>query len=231
MVSRAWELASEGSVTQAEVLFSRAVRNGGPETLLESARFMRRRGRLEAAYQLDREYIEATASKDGLDMRVNRSRALANMGVVRRKQGNLRESRGHLVEAVAVARTAGPDGDVPLAYALDNLAHTAAQQGDLATAEHSLEEAHSIRARDDDQAGIAQSLINLSLSQTSPRGQRTRVGTTDDSDRDSSQLEWPRDFASQRAGRGRRGSTRSRTTRRRINGTRRPRPERTSSQQ
>lgn len=163
ILARAEDLETRGLATQAEVAFSLAISSHVPTALLKAARFMRRSGRLDRAVQLNDEFLgleEVAISTDPVVV-AQRSEALANIGVVLRKQGALRESRARLEEAVATARGTGSAGESALLYALDNLGITLQRLGALDLAAAAFHESLSIRRADDDNAGEAQSLLNL----------------------------------------------------------------------
>jgi tetratricopeptide (TPR) repeat protein len=161
MALRASQHADRGESVQAEVLYSRAARSGDPQVLLKYARFMRRTGRLERAAQLNAEVIEIIADSHDPSLVGARASALANLGVVRRKQGGLRDSRMHLEEAVRTSRSVGDVALGVLEYSLDNLGITCVQQGDDTSAIKAFEESLTIREESADQEGQASSLINI----------------------------------------------------------------------
>lgn len=86
---------------------------------------------------------------------------MASIGVTQRKLGNLRQSRYSLNEAIQAVTEESKEEASALAYALDNLGITALREGDPASARESFERALSLRNRHGDQAGSAETLLNL----------------------------------------------------------------------
>ena len=163
-LARARELASQGLVTQAESAYAVAVSTDDRESLISYAKFLRRTGRLERAFEINQRILEledliVAPSKSSA---ADRSHVVANMGVIRRKQGELSESRRLLDEAV---RTAGmcPDseGIESEAYALDNLGLTLRRLGESDAALKSHEDALSRRRQLADETGQAKTLLNI----------------------------------------------------------------------
>ena len=87
--------------------------------------------------------------------------ALANIGVIRRKQGRLRESRRSLKEAVRTAELDGPTDGECLAYALDNLGLTLQRMSLLDEALDCFQRTLSLRLEVGDKLGEAQSQLNI----------------------------------------------------------------------
>lgn len=161
LVERAEQLANDGLPTQAEAVFSNAIKSSDADAMLRFARFLRRTGRLQRSYEIDEDVVRATAVGCAPLDAARSADALANMGVVRRKQGRLRESAQQLDEAVRTARKAGLEGRNVLAYALDNLAWTRKSQGDLNRALAIFEESRAVRVQAGDLRGEAASLVNV----------------------------------------------------------------------
>jgi tetratricopeptide (TPR) repeat protein len=161
LLDHAESLAASGQLTQAEAVFSRAIDSRDPAILLRFARFLRRTGRLDRSYEIDHDVVDLTVlSREG-EAKALGAEALANMGVVRRKQGKLLESRAHLREAVATARAAGLPGRPVLGYAMDNLAWTDLRLGDFEDARRLFSDSLQLRRDAGDKRGEAQSMINL----------------------------------------------------------------------
>jgi tetratricopeptide (TPR) repeat protein len=148
-------------VVQAELLYSDAAETGDVDALLEFAQFMRRVGRLERAAQLNREALRVTSTSTSPDVVARRVSALANLGVIRRKQGALRDSRAHLQEAVSTARTLAAGATAELEYALDNLGLTCLQQGEREAGVAAMMESLASRQVRGDTIGEAKSLVNV----------------------------------------------------------------------
>lgn len=163
IVARAEEFARNGLRTQAEIAFAKAILSQRPDVLLKAARFMRRVGRLERATQLNQEVlmIPVVATSEDPTLIATRAEALANIGVIRRKQGRLRQSRVALEEAAAAARDAGVYGQRQLGYALDNLGLTLQHAGEQASAIRAFNDSCALRRTSGDRIGEAQSLLHL----------------------------------------------------------------------
>ncbi len=163
LVAKADEMESAGMITQAEAAYAQAVSSDEPEYLLKFARFMRRTGRLDRAYQVNEKILSLSAfiASDAPERVAQRADVLTNMGLIRRKQGRLHDSRSKLQEAVQTARTSGPLGRKELGYALDNLGLTLLRQGEVSKACAAYEEALELRRLGADKRGEAQSLLNL----------------------------------------------------------------------
>ena len=163
-LARARELASQGLVTQAESAYAVAVSTDDRESLISYAKFLRRTGRLERAFEINRrilkleDLIVAPSESSAAD----RSHVVANMGVIRRKQGALSESRHLLDEAVRTARMC-PDseGIESEAYALDNLGLTLRRLGERDSALKNHKDALSRRRQLADESGQAKTLLNI----------------------------------------------------------------------
>ena len=164
LLARARELASQGLVTQAESAYAAAVSTDDRESLISYAKFLRRTGRLERAFEINQRILEledliVAPSKSSA---ADRSHVVANMGVIRRKQGALRESRRLLDEAVRTARTCpNSEGIESEAYALDNLGLTLRRLGESDAALKSHEDALSRRHQLADASGQAKTLLNI----------------------------------------------------------------------
>ena len=163
-LARARELASQGLVTQAESAYAAAVSTDDRDSLISYAKFLRRTGRLERAFEINQRILEledlivALSESSAAD----RSHVVANMGVIRRKQGALSDSRRLLDEAVRTARMC-PDseGIESEAYALDNLGLTLRRLGESDAALKSHEDALSRRRQLADESGQAKTLLNI----------------------------------------------------------------------
>lgn len=161
LLAEAENHAANGRSTLAEAAFSRATASHDPVTLLRYAKFLRRVGRLDKSLEIDHEVVALTATRLDDDGKLLAATALANMGVVFRKQGLLRESQQRLREAADVARSAGRNGLPALAYALDNAGWTRLRLGEGAEAVSAFEEAARVRQDLDDPSAHLNSVINL----------------------------------------------------------------------
>ena len=164
LLERAEELAGLGLVTQAEVAYAAAVSTDDRESLISYAKFLRHTGRLEKAFEINKRVLglETLAGVPLASSTADRSYVLANMGLIRRKQGRLRSSRDHLCEAVRTGDMC-PDStaDESKAYALDNLGLTLRRLGDHTDALSSHEKALEIRQRLGDEPAQAKTLLNI----------------------------------------------------------------------
>jgi len=164
LLERADELAGMGLVTQAEIAYADAVSTGDRGSLISYAKFLRRTGRLEKAFEINKRVLglEILAEESLPASAADRSYVTANMGVIRRKQGELRSSRHYLDEAVRTADSC-PDStaDESKAYALDNLGLTLRRLGDNKAALASHDRALRIRERLGDERAQAKTLLNL----------------------------------------------------------------------
>ncbi|NYF16562.1 tetratricopeptide (TPR) repeat protein [Microbacterium sp. AK009] len=137
--------ADEGLAVQAERLFDAATADGDPDGLVAYAKFMRRAGRYQRSLELNGQILSNAEVAGGTDRKSasRRAMALAGIGIVRRKVGELEASRTALQEAL---QEAGPSGDMKVeAYVSDNLAHTLRQLGDLEHAVIALERSRDLR--------------------------------------------------------------------------------------
>jgi tetratricopeptide (TPR) repeat protein len=164
LLKKANELESNGMITQAEAALAQAISSDDPESLLQYARFMRRTGRLDGSFLVNKKLLSLPRfiASDDPAIIAQRAEVLANMGLIRRKQGLFQDSRMLLQEAVQTARTSGPLGRKVLGYALDNLGLTLIRLGDLPGSRGIHEEALQVRRTAGDRQGEAYSLINLS---------------------------------------------------------------------
>lgn len=161
LADRAEKLADQGMQTQAEEVFALAIANKEPALLLRFANFLRRAGRFDGARSVNEDIVKTLANDLSPEARIVAADALANMGLMARKQGKLIDSRQRLMEARNTARLAGVSGNRVLTYALDNLAWTQIRQGDVAEAVLTFEESATVRESMGDAKGVAQSTINI----------------------------------------------------------------------
>lgn len=163
LLAHALDLEDQGLVTQAEVTFAAAVVTEDPEALVAYAKFLRRTGRLEGAFEVNEKILtqQQLLVDDTAAARAQKADVLANMGVIRRKQGELVESRRLLDESVKTAKLAGEAGETVLGYALDNLGLTLRRLGDTGAALERYEEAKALREAAGDDLGAARSAVNM----------------------------------------------------------------------
>jgi tetratricopeptide (TPR) repeat protein len=158
-VAEALRLEEQGMFTLAERQYAIATAEDDAEALRMYAKFLRRRGRLQRSFEINQSLL--TAARDAQGHSENAD-ALANMGVIRRKQGQLSEARDLLREAVKSARLAEFSGRPQLSYALDNLGLVERRLGDWGQAEACFVEARNLHRELANASGEAQSLRHLS---------------------------------------------------------------------
>jgi len=162
LLARAHELESDGFVTQAESAYAVAVSTDNFESLMSYAKFLRRTGRLERAFDINERILALEDLIVERSSGADRADVVANMGVIRRKQGALGESRRLLDEAVRTARVCQDSAGIKSeAYALDNLGLTLRRLGENDAALKSHEEALSRRRQLADESGYAKTLLNI----------------------------------------------------------------------
>lgn len=153
---RAREFEDANLAVQAESAYAAAVAEGDPESLEDFARFLRRSGRIERSLSINEQLLGDLASVDD-DVSVNRrARALANIGIIARKRGELERSRASLDEAVRTARSLQDPETPVLTYALDNLGHTLSRTGELDAALSVFSESLSLRESDASESSKSQ---------------------------------------------------------------------------
>jgi tetratricopeptide (TPR) repeat protein len=149
--------------TQAEAAYAAAAIDNDPATILEFGQFMRRRGRMERAMELNRQVVadhNLLASQTG-EAAALRARAMSNIGVLQRHLGEMGQSVHTLREAVRTAETSRSPIPEELCYALDNYGHSLLRAGEVDTARAQFEQAHAVRAEFGTADQRAQSAINL----------------------------------------------------------------------
>jgi len=149
--------------TQAEAAYAAAAVNNDPATVLEFGQFMRRRGRVARAMELNRQVVAdgnllASQTSEAAALRV---RAMSNIGVLQRHLGEVGQSVQSLREAVRTAETARAPIPKELCYALDNYGHSLLRAGEVDAARIQFERAHASRAEFGTADQLAQSAINL----------------------------------------------------------------------
>jgi tetratricopeptide (TPR) repeat protein len=138
--------ADEGLAVQAERLFDVATAGGDPDGLAAYAKFMRRAGRYKRSEELNGLILSSPEVAGGAEPESasRRAMALAGIGVVRRKVGELEASSRALEEALHEAAQSGDAGVE--AYVSDNLAHTLRQLGDVEQAAVALQRSRQLRS-------------------------------------------------------------------------------------
>jgi hypothetical protein len=163
-LAAAIQLWSQGLQMQAEAAFAVAIENDDPQALAMFALFMRRTGRVDRALALNDQLLAnqkllASADPESMAYRVN---ALANIGIIHRKRGDLAQSRAALHEAVRTARLSMQPINHELCYALDNYGHTLLRLDEPDSARVQFLESGRIRQQYGiDTANLAQSSVNL----------------------------------------------------------------------
>lgn len=149
--------------TQAEASYAAAAIDNDPTTLLEFGQFMRRRGRVERAMELNRQVVadgNLLASQTG-EAAALRVRAMSNVGVLQRHLGEIGQSVQSLREAVRTAETSRSPIPEEHCYALDNYGHSLLRAGEVASARTQYEQADAFRSEFGTADQRAQSAINL----------------------------------------------------------------------
>jgi tetratricopeptide (TPR) repeat protein len=154
---------SSGRMTQAEYYFAVAIAEDDPEALQKYAKFLRKQGRLDRSFEINEKLLSQNVSSSASSEQLARnSDVLANMGIIRRKQGKLASARKLLAESVATARLAGYESRQLLAYALDNLGLVDRSLGESEKAAEEHYEARNLHRDLGSSGGEAHSLRNLS---------------------------------------------------------------------
>jgi tetratricopeptide (TPR) repeat protein len=133
LLADAEELSTRGRTVEAEALYARAVVNSrSVQARLKYARFLRRSDRLshakanyQSALDLAREQNDDRAAAE----------ALANIGVIERRQKNLKEAEAALNQAEELMGGAGDGWEDLRPFILGNLAHVSSDRGDIERAE------------------------------------------------------------------------------------------------
>ena len=163
LVAAARAYTEQKLFTQAEAAYAAASVDNDPAIVLEFGQFMRRRGLAERAMELNRQVVAdpsllASQTSDATALRV---RAMSNIGVLQRHNGQLGDSIQTLREAVRTAETARTSIPMELCYALDNYGHSLLRAGELDAAQTRFELAHALRDGVGTADQRAQSAINL----------------------------------------------------------------------
>ena len=148
---------------QAETAYSMAIAGGNAQAMLEFAKFMRRSGRIDRALELNQQVLadRSTLLSTAPEAVAARVDALANIGVIQRKRGDLLASVNSLHEAVETAGSGQREVAESLNYALDNYGLTLLALGEADDAIQQFERAHELRLALGEPVAIAQSAINL----------------------------------------------------------------------
>lgn len=124
----ATQMVAANRLTQAEELFNMAIVDSDPTAMLEYARFLRHAGRFNSALELNRSVIRRIALGNGVADRSLRAKALANIGIIQRTQGQAEDSARTLSEALEESLEIVEDPELQ-AYIRDNLALTYGRLG------------------------------------------------------------------------------------------------------
>lgn len=157
-------LADSGHLTRAEQAYASAIATNQRESLIAYAKFLRRTGRLQRAFEINERILdlEDTSVGNAQSSATDRASILANMGVIRRKQGRLTDSRRYLEDAVRTASTSQDSERLTSeAFALDNLGITLRRLGDRDEALKTFDAALRRRERPGDEVGRAKTLLNI----------------------------------------------------------------------
>lgn len=183
LVALATAKADAGLAVQAEALFDAATIDGDADALAVYAKFMRRVGRYARSIELNRRILSSPDVAGGTDPESasRRAMALAGIGIVLRKIGELDGSRGALEEA---SREAALSGDVTVeAYVSDNLAYTFGQLGEITYAAEAFQRSEDLRrGLTGDQKAAA--LVNAARNQLRLRNRDNALRMVQDALRD-----------------------------------------------
>lgn len=158
----ATQLAANGRIVEAEVVFARVSADGDPQALSQYARYSRRWGLAERSIELDRNALASLTGVGGTSADVDlRARVLTNMGITQRSLGKLSDSLTSLLSAARLLEDSNDAESETATYVWDNLGLTQMRFGDFESALENFK--HSLKERQSrsDHAGIAQSLANI----------------------------------------------------------------------
>jgi tetratricopeptide (TPR) repeat protein len=159
IIAEARRLKEAGQIAAAETLFAQVVSASteDPQALASYAVFLRQIGRLSHAAAVDERLLRIGNREDDVDMVID---ALANLGVIKRKEGYLEDAKQHFEQAISVAEQRRSDSPA-LAFLHDNLGLTLRRMGqsDKAESEHRI--ALRLREEQMDPVGKATALNNL----------------------------------------------------------------------
>lgn len=153
--------ALRGLRTQAETTYAKATAEGDVNALESYSRFLRQTGRLAKSLEVNKHLLDLLTDNPATTA-VQRAKVMTNIGITQRKQGQLRESRYSLQEAIqTIGEESDADAFESLAYALDNLGITQQRGGDVSAAQRSYEHALALREETGDLEAQAKTRINL----------------------------------------------------------------------
>lgn len=163
LVERAEELAQRSLHLQAETLFAKASQSGEPAARASYAKYMRRRGQLKSARDINDSLIES------LSLMKNRSvvdesiliETLANNAVLEKARGDIASGLRFSREAVATAAVSPLPVASAQGYALDVLGGVLEAAGRAEDAVKAYEQSSIIRGTDGTDVDRIQSAINL----------------------------------------------------------------------
>jgi tetratricopeptide (TPR) repeat protein len=163
LLEAAVSAASSGKTVQAEILFAKASQTGDLKALIEFARFSRRRGLYDDAIALNQQVVAALSPRASrtVEEAAYLVRALANIGVIHRKKGDLARSIRSLEEAIDAGSGAPQPIFDDVAYALDNLGHSLGQIGQYTEARDAFNRAIEERRAGGEDGIALSSQLNL----------------------------------------------------------------------
>lgn len=157
-IDRAWQLASEGRLVDAEVAFSKAVTERGTEwDFVEYAEFLLREGRVQQAEAILEEVATSAHAKDELA----RCAALNALGRLKQALGDLQNAERLVKESVDLGERLGQRSAVGSGLAV--LGTVEMSKGSIDTADEYFRRALLIKTAVGDGHGVAALLVNRAL--------------------------------------------------------------------
>lgn len=158
-VRRAKSASPVESVTEQRL--AEAVAEGADaKTLAEYARFLRRNGRLAYSDEMSLRLLKLGEEADDVAAQVQ---AYANLGVSKRKQGEVNDAEAYLRKGIDIGSGSPTVPEADLAYLYNNLGLTLRRRGDFSGASDNYSTAIEIYERLEDRKGLAHAYNNLSF--------------------------------------------------------------------
>lgn len=155
-------LAAEGRTAEAEALFAKIVTSSSESgnslrDLRRYAQFLRRTGRLAHSHDVLQQILTRAEADSDVEVEID---ALAQLGILARKQGALEASREYLDRAAKRIEEDAPKY-AKAGYIYDNLGHTLRRLGEMDAALHAHRTAMKIRERIPDDPGLGHTYANI----------------------------------------------------------------------
>jgi tetratricopeptide (TPR) repeat protein len=161
VIRDAQSLRREGRVVDAEALLATAVvERSDIEALDAYARLLRKTGRVARSTATSQRQLQLAQDRDDSDAVID---AYINLGLSKRKLGDLAGSILAWREGINFAERSRPTRDHQLGYLYDNLGLTLRRAGRLDESRRSHEHAIALRETTDDREGLAHSCNNLGI--------------------------------------------------------------------